>query len=393
MSPFCCIFVTTFELMTWADMRLITSLLMFVMGVLVYAQQLNDDTYVFTEASDLTLIGKIHDGTPNPYHRVDTVKYKGFTASENSQVRMPAGIAVVFRTDSPEITVKTVYKTPRVPLENNAFSARGYDMYIRHDGRWIYAASGVSPDRNMEANRRLAYGLGNDMKECLLYLPLYSELASVKIGVCKGSSIEAMENPFSYRIAVFGSSYTHGSSTSRSGMTWPALLSRETGLHLLALGCAGNSRLQPYFAAVLRDADADAFLFDAFSNPSSEEMKERLFPFIETIQQAHPGKPLIFQKTIRREYRNFNADRELSEQERMDTADSLMAIAVKRYENVWYIVPDATADDNNASVDGIHPDNYGYSLWARSIEKPLKRILKKYGIEFTNKMKRTQYLR
>ena len=114
-------------------------------------------------------------------------------------------------------------------------------------------------------------------------------------------------------------------------------------------------------------------------------MKERLFPFIETIQQAHPGKPLIFQKTIRREYRNFNADRELSEQERMDTADSLMAIAVKKYKDVWYIVPDATAEDNNASVDGIHPDNYGYSLWAKSIEKQLKRILKKYRIECTNR--------
>ena len=31
--------------------------------------------YVFTEASDLNLIGKIID-TPNPYHRVDTAKYK-----------------------------------------------------------------------------------------------------------------------------------------------------------------------------------------------------------------------------------------------------------------------------------------------------------------------------
>lgn len=35
--------------------------------------------YVFTEASDLTLIGKILENTPNPYHRVDTCRYKGFT--------------------------------------------------------------------------------------------------------------------------------------------------------------------------------------------------------------------------------------------------------------------------------------------------------------------------
>ena len=65
----------------------------------------------------------------------------------------------------------------------------------------------------------------------------------------------------------------------------------------------------------------------------------------------------------------------------MDTADSLMAIAMKKYENVWYIRPDASSPDHNATVDGIHPDNYGYSLWAKSIEKPLLKILKKYGIK------------
>ena len=47
--------------------------------VSVLAQTPKDVKYVFTEASELNLIGKIHDNTPNPYHRVDTVKYKGFT--------------------------------------------------------------------------------------------------------------------------------------------------------------------------------------------------------------------------------------------------------------------------------------------------------------------------
>ena len=29
---------------------------------------------------------------------------------------------------------------------------------------------------------------------------------------------------------------------------------------------------------------------------------------------------------------------------------------------------------------GLHPDNYGYTLWAQSIEKKVVKILKKYGI-------------
>ena len=63
------------------------------------AQTPKNVNYTFTEASDLNLIGKIID-TPNPYHRVDTVKYKGFTKGENSQVRSSAGLAVLYPSEA-----------------------------------------------------------------------------------------------------------------------------------------------------------------------------------------------------------------------------------------------------------------------------------------------------
>ena len=53
------------------------------LAALAQAQTPKDVKYSFTEASDLTLAGKLFPNTPNPYHRVDTVKYKGFTKSEN----------------------------------------------------------------------------------------------------------------------------------------------------------------------------------------------------------------------------------------------------------------------------------------------------------------------
>ena len=76
-------------------------------AIVAAAQTPKDVKLVFTEASDLNLIGKIHKDTPNPYHRVDTVKFKGFTKGENRQVRSPAGLAVLFKTNSPIITVQT----------------------------------------------------------------------------------------------------------------------------------------------------------------------------------------------------------------------------------------------------------------------------------------------
>ena len=124
--------------------------------------------YVYTEASDLTLVGKIHEDTPNPYHRVDTVRFKGFTPMENGQVRMSSGIAVAFKTNSRFISVKTVFETAGNQTNTNGYSSRGYDLYIRKDGKWIYAESGLPNDRKIEAPFNLMTNMDGEMKECLM---------------------------------------------------------------------------------------------------------------------------------------------------------------------------------------------------------------------------------
>ena len=197
--------------------------------------------YVFTEASDLNLIGKIHENTPNPYHRVDTVKYKGFTKGENRQVRCPAGLAVLFKTNSTTISVKTDFGWEYKSVATMPIAYRGYDLYIREKGQWIYAASGATQHGDKsEDNLVLIKHMDENEKECMLYLPIYSEVYSVQIGIQEGSYIESLESPFKHRIGIFGSSYTHGISTSRAGMSYPMQLMRSTGLQFLSLGCSGN---------------------------------------------------------------------------------------------------------------------------------------------------------
>ena len=360
--------------------RFFLAILVAGLALQMAAQTPADSKYVHTEASDLTLVGKLMD-TPNPYHRVDTVKFKGFTKGENLQVRQSSGIAVAFRTNSPSISIITEYGEVGWPSNTGGFSARGYDLYIKKDGKWLWAAARVPGDKALGNPITLIDKMDGTVKECLMYLPILSEEYSIKIGVEKGFMLEALTNPFRYRIGIFGSSFTHGISTSRAGMTYPAVFTRDTGLQLLSLGCSGNSKLQSYFADVLAAADVDAFIFDSFSNPSLEQIKERLFPFIEKIQAAHPGKPLIFQRTIYRENRNFNTGTADFEASRIALTDSLMKIACKKYKDVYYIYPNATAKDHETTQDGTHPSDRGYQLWGQSIEKPVKKILRKYGMK------------
>ena len=335
---------------------------------------------VYTEAADLTICGKLMD-TPNPYHRIDTATFKGFSRSENSQARMSSGLAVAFSTNSPVIYVQTKYGIEYIPICNTSLSIKGYDLYIKKDGKYLYASSGISKDvSKRDEPYKLIANMDDSVKECLLYLPLYSELHSVKIGVSKGSFLRPSDNPFRYRIGVLGSSFTQGAGASRSGMTYSAQLSRRTGFEFVNLGFSGNCKLQPYFADVLCAADVDALLFDTFSNPDAKTIEKMLFPFIEKIQESHPGIPLIFQQTIYRENRNFNTKSDENERAKQEMVKTMMKQACKKYKHVYFIETCATSYDHNTSVDGIHPDSYGYIIWTNTVEKPIKKILNKYGM-------------
>lgn len=344
----------------------------------------------YVDATQLTLIGKLCQ-TTNPYHRVETDKVEGIRKGEANLLRMASGLAIVFKTDAKSIWVKAQYGpatswNPYAPLA----STTGFNLFIKNEqGEWTWAASKVHkitphPSRyeKMAAPLRVINGLAKGEKECLLYLPLYSELVGLEIGVNEGASIEKLENPFRHNIAVFGSSFTHGSCSSGAGLTWPAFLSRSTGLHLCSFGMSGNSKLQPYLGEVFGATKADALICDAFSNPNVQQIETRIRPFIEAVRKGNPNMPIIFLNTIYRESRNFVPSTEKREQNRIDCVERVLADVVKEYKNVYFVnVPNQTGTDHVTSADGTHPYSYGYHRWAQAIEKKVLKVLKKHGIK------------
>ena len=337
--------------------------------------------YTFFYASDLTLIGKIMK-TSNPYHRVDTTIHKGFTKRENFQLRCASGIAVAFKTNSKVIVLKNTIGEYNEGVMTSPLSFRGFDLYIKKDGKWIFAGSKVNRKVNDGRILTLAQDMNGEMKECLIHFPIYSELLSVKIGVEKDAVLESIEPPFRHKVAIYGSSFTHGSGVSRPGMTYPMQFVRNTGIQLLSIGCGGNGKMQPQYAELLAKCDVEAMIFDCFSNPDAKLIEERTLPFIRTIRKAHPDIPLIFIGTVYRESRNFNTRFQKSEQDKMDMAEKMMAKAMEEFDDVYYVTPKTlTGYDHETSVDGTHPSDLGYYRWAKAIEKPVIKILKKYNIK------------
>ncbi len=334
----------------------------------------------YTDATKLTLTGKAWT-TQEPYYRVDVDKYPELTNGERNLLTYPTGIAVAFRTDSPTIGVMASYRVRTVRTNQPEMTTAGFDLYIKRGGEWIFAGCNVPPQ---EAGKPaiLVDNMEEGEKECLMYLPIYSELETVEIGVAEGSRIAPMENPFRSRIVFFGSSFTHGTSTARSGMSYPVQIGRRTGLGVINLGVAGSSKLQPVFAEMLGNMDVDAYVFDAFSNPTAEMIRERFDDFVAALRKAQPGKPLIFLQTIYRENGNFNLKTRGIEEAKRAMARQVVAEAMKTDPDIYFVdVPNPTGTDHETSADGVHPSDLGYFRWAQAVEPEITKILSRYGIK------------
>ncbi len=334
----------------------------------------------YTDVQNLTFFGKVFQ-TVHPYDRVDPLP--GMIDGEKNQAKQSSGLAVAFSTNSKSIGVRVVYRGSGAVGGNSAtIAARGFDLYMKApDGRWMWAGNGYPKkyDADVPHEVQLIPDSGSEEKQCILYLPLSSRIASLEIVTDDGTWIESAPVPFKGRIACFGSSFTQGSGAGRCAMTWEAQLSRESGMNFMNFGFSGNCKLQPYFADALVKADVDAYVFDAFSNPTPAEVQERLEPFIRKFVEAKPGVPLIFLQTIRREKRNFSDSYDAKEHAKRENAEKLMTEMVAKYPNVYWVnTTNATSERHEATSDGTHPDSYGYTLWMESVKDPIMEILHRY---------------
>ena len=290
----------------------------------------------YVDASTLTIIGRTCPMEGHPYYRVDTTRYRFDNATIRHYCGYPAGVAVLFTTDSRRIEARWTTAPRNYGWNMTPVLQRGMDLYVRENGVWTMAGAARPGLQDRHASTIVEH-MDGQPKECMLYLPAWSELLTLEIGVDEGASVTPLESPYKHRVIVFGSSVTHGASASRPGMTYPARMSRMTGIEFVNLGYSGNCMLQPEFARLLAETDADAFLFDAFSNPSPKMIRERLDAFVATLVKAHPDKPLIFMQTHWHTAGNLDQEAAKFHRERIDTADGMMRRLAKQYDNVYFL--------------------------------------------------------
>lgn len=316
----------------------------------------------YTDCRELKIVNRPYD-TGTSFARLDCTRYGNLPADMVRYSGLSTGMAVSFTTDSPYIKARwtTTYRSEgknTTPLMQS-----GLDLYVRTDSVWVHAGVGL-PSDSLSHKALLVENMPSGIKECLLYMPLWNCVESLEIGVADTAVCQPGTYRWKGRVAVVGSSITHGASASRPGLTYPARLQRVLDTEVINLGFSGLCKLDSCFARFIADTDADLYVIDAFSNPSPEQIDSRLKHFVDLIREHRPYTPLLFLQTEERETGNFDLKKRDYEQLKRDTARRGMSkLIAAGYRNLYFLDPAMPlGTTHELTVDGTHPTDAGFEL-------------------------------
>jgi lysophospholipase L1-like esterase len=335
--------------------------------------------FVYTDAADLTVVGKAVS-TKKVYQRVDTAMYPALPAHVKLLLTHGAGITISFRTNSSTISAKWCVTSSKPYPNLTAIANKGLDLYIKHGDQWQPA--GVGRPSALCSEDVLVDHMDASEKECLLYLPLYDEVRKLEIGIASGAQISAGADPFKKRILIYGSSIVQGAGASRSGVAYPAQLSRQTGLGFINLGLSGSAKMEPAAADMVAAIDADAYLLDCVPNTPAAQIKERTAYLINTIRKHHPRAPIIVMQSIIREQGYWDQRLGVNvKNQNISIKNEVLTLLNNGFKDLYFITSEGLlGSDHEGSIDGTHPNDLGYYRMSQKLLPQLQAILKKYDI-------------
>ena len=324
------------------------------------------------DALELGLEGRGFTDTAAPFDRLPADARGRVTEAMWALQQHSAGMCFRFRTAAPEIGVEWSLVSPEIASTHMAATGvSGVDLYAYPDGRPRFVGVG-RPSQQAANVARLPGSQDGRPWGFQLNLPLYNGVTSVRLGVPAGYRLERVLEPVRRPpICFYGTSIVQGGCASRPGMAYPAIVRREMGIEGINLGFSGNARSEPEIAEILFRLEARAWVLDALPNMQAETIVERLGHLVRTLRRAHPKTPIVLVEHVRPSRLPLPWDRPWSEEWSRCNGflEALLESLGREGVPGLHVVPwkDLMGDDNEATVDGIHPTDLGFSRMAAVI--------------------------
>ena len=288
----------------------------------------------------------------------------------------PTGLSAFFETDAPEVHVRWLLRSAELDEPNmSRVNFSGIDLYAKNGARWHWAGA-TTKFKKRRAEECLIRELPVRRRRFRLYLPARNFVARLEIGVPQGAFFRPIPPRRAKPLVYYGSSIVHGAYSSRPGMTHPAILGRWLDCPVVNLGFSGQAKMHEPMARLLAELDARAFVIDPLPNMDPALIRERAETFLRILCIARPATPVVLVE----DFPLTNAWLRPSSLRTHREKWRLLARIHRRlrgegHGNLHYVEgKHSLGDDNEGTLDGIHPNDLGYMRLATNLFPVLKKV-------------------
>lgn len=318
-----------------------------------------------------------------PLRAQNTVRNSVWGASRQS-----AGLCISFTTNATKFKVKYVVRGGHAMPHMPATGVSGIDVYtFDRNGKELWVAGNyVFGDTCVYTYGNGSTGLnfdgGSQVEHTYtLYLPLYNGIELLNIGVSPNAQFRFEGQRKDKPIVAYGTSICQGACASRPGMAWTNQIHRRLDRPVINLGFSGNAFFESCVINLLAEIDAKVYIMDALPNAAGIQPREAL---IDTIAKAvrllrnkRPNVPILLVDHLGYPHGETNGMFKLKElygnKAQQEAYHRLLAEGIT---DLHYLSTTQLSMSPEATVEGIHPSDYGMVIYANAYERKLREILK-----------------
>jgi hypothetical protein len=161
-------------------------------------------------------------------------------------------------------------------------------------------------------------------------------------------------------------------------MVHSAILGRRFNYPTINLGFSGNGKMEPEMADLLAELDPSIYVLDCLPNMVASEIKERVEPFVHKLRAAHPDTPIVLveDRTMQDSFLIQGRMQYYHGADRAELKEAYDRLQQSGVKGLYYIPGEHLfGDDGEASVDGSHPTDLGFTRQAEIFAKVLGPLL------------------
>lgn len=322
----------------------------------------------------------------------DEAGYYRLTSSERDLIRPlndgeawfgehSSGISVRFETDSAALNVRVKLRDKFNMTNMTQIGQCGMDLYVYDEraGDFILHEVARYEFDATEYEVPLSHFLNAPRKprRYILHLPLYMAVESLEIGLDGDAFVRPFGYEHSARIGIYGTSIVHGCAASRPGLAPAAILSRALKAEVLNFGFSGVAFMEKEMGAILEKRKLDHLIVDTEPNAGVDErLRDNAAPFLDEFFKENKTAKVVLYSRVPFALDYFD-DYRARMADYYRTFLRRLAASYRRAGHEVHFADGSKLFKGNIgeySTDGIHPNDVGMLMLARSYERELRKF-------------------